>query len=109
MNKYKYEIEYYFQPDKDTTPRVHWMYFAVEAKTIASSKTKAVEHYNKQVRDSGWTKYCTLNEIRPLVQPHDPPKQKPSVEDPKPQPKTRRKPAARKTTTKKPTTRTKKK
>tara|TARA_R110002012_G_scaffold90038_1_gene220383 strand:+ start:47 stop:373 length:327 start_codon:yes stop_codon:yes gene_type:complete len=108
MNKYKYEIEYYFQPDKDTTPRVHWMYFAVEAKTVASSKTKAVDHYNKQVRDSGWTKYCTLNEIRPLQQPHDPPRKRAVVEE-EPKPKTRRKPAARKTTTKKPTTRTKKK
>ena len=108
MNKYKYEIEYYFQPDKDSTPRVHWMYFAVEAKTVASSKTKAVEHYNKQVRDSGWTKYCTLNEIRPLVQPGDPPRKTAVVEE-EPKPKTRRKPAARKTTTKKPTTRTKKK
>ena len=102
MPKFKYEIEYTFQPDKDQPGRVHWMYVEVEAKTIASSKTKAVEHYNRQTRECGWTRYCTLTEIRPLSKPNDPPKHKTVVEE-KPKPKTRRR-----TTTKKPTTRKKK-
>ena len=76
MQKYQYEIEYYFQPDKDNPPRTHWMYVVVEAKTLAASKTKAVEHYNKQTRECGWTKYCTLNEIRPIKKGNDPPRNK---------------------------------
>ena len=104
MPKFKYEIEYLFQADKDNPPRVHWMYTEVEARTLSASKTKAVEHYNKQVRECGWTKFCTLQEIRPLSKPNDPPKQKTVVET-KPQPKTRR----RTTPRKKPATKAKKK
>ena len=76
MPKFKYEIEYYFQVDKNDAPRVHWMYVEIEARTIASSKTKALEHYNRQTRECGWTKYCTLNEIRPLRKGNDPPHHK---------------------------------
>ena len=123
MPKFKYEIEYFYQVDKNDSPRVHWMYVEIEARTIASSKTKALEHYNRQTRECGWTKYCTLNEIRPLRQPNDPPKHKTVVEE-KLKPKTRRttttrkkpvpkktvpkKPAAKKPAAKKPTTRKKK-
>lgn len=112
MTQFKYEIEYFFQVDKKESPRVHWMYVVIEARTVASSKAKALEHYNRQTRECGWTKYCTLNEIRPLSGPNTPPKHKTVVEE-VPKPKTRRtttkkKPAAKKPAAKKPTTRKKK-
>ena len=104
MPKFKYEIEYLFQTSKDNPGRIHWMYTEVEARTLSASKTKAIDYYNKQVRECGWTKFCTLQEIRPITTGNTPPKHKTVVEE-KPKPKTRR----RSPTRKKPVTKAKKK
>ena len=80
MDKFKFEIEYEFAPIKDETPRIHWMYFSCEARTLASAKSKAEAHYKSQILSFGWGKYATLTEIRPPKKVNDPLYTKPADE-----------------------------
>lgn len=72
MNKFKFEIEYEFAPVKDERPRIHWMYFTCEARTLTAAKTKAEAHYKSQIASLGWGKYATLTEIRPPKRANEP-------------------------------------
>ena len=80
MNKFKFEIEYEFVPVKDERPRIHWMYFSCEARTLASAKAKAEAHYKSQIASLGWGKYATLTEIRPPKRANEPLYTKPTDE-----------------------------
>ena len=72
METYKYEIEYFYHPTKEHGHRVHWMYFQCKAKSREAGKELAHKHFTKQVRELGWTRWTTLNEIRPPKRANDP-------------------------------------
>lgn len=72
MNEYKFEIEYLYQPFKESPARVHWMYFVCKAKTLAAAKTLAEKEYKSRMAGLGWTRFTTLTEIRPPKRANDP-------------------------------------
>ena len=72
MKDFKFEIEYFYHPTKEHGHRVHWMYFVARAKTLEAGKELAHKHFTKQMCELGWTKWTTLNEIRPPKRANDP-------------------------------------
>ena len=48
------------------------MYFQCKAKSREAGKELAHKHFTKQVRELGWTRWTTLNEIRPPKRANDP-------------------------------------
>ena len=72
MKDFKFEIEYFYHPTKEHGHRVHWMYFVARAKTLEAGKELAHKHFTKQMRELGWTKWTTLNEISPPKRANDP-------------------------------------
>ena len=69
------EIEYDFHPTEGHS-RVHWMYYEASGVDHEACKEDARKHFERQMRELGWTRWTTLNEIRPLSRANDPSKKK---------------------------------
>ena len=64
------EIVYNFHPTK-THCREHWMYVEVSGKTVEECYEKGRKHFQKQMRELGWTRITTLTSVGPLRRAQD--------------------------------------